>query len=102
MLTLGALAGTRTFLGRHDLRAFLCSSGYVAGILASIAAGLYPALLPAAPGSAAPGLDIYNAAAPRSSLVYAFAIYLIGLSIVSVYLINVYRVWRGKAGPVYH
>lgn len=101
LLTLGALAGTRTAVGRNDLRAFLCSSGYVAGILASIAAGLYPTLLPAAPGSAAPGLDIYNAAAPRSSLVYAFFIYLFGLTIISVYLVNVYRVWRGKTQGVY-
>ena len=101
LLTLAALGGVRVYAGRHDLRAFLCSSGYVAGILASIAAGLYPTLLPAAPGSAAPGLDIYNAAAPRSSLLYAFVIYLFGLTIVIVYLVHVYRVWRGKARPVY-
>jgi len=28
-------------------------------------------------------------------------IYLLGLAIVSVYLVNVYRVWRGKAVGVY-
>jgi len=28
-------------------------------------------------------------------------IYLLGLAIVSVYLVNVYRVWRGKASSVY-
>jgi cytochrome d ubiquinol oxidase subunit II len=102
VLTLAALIGTRMFAGRDDSRAFLCSSGYIAGILASIAAGLYPVLLPAAPGSAAPGLDIYNAAAPRSSLLYAFVIYLVGLAIVSIYLVNIYRVWRGKVRSVYH
>ena len=101
LLTLAALIGTRLFAGRDDLRAFLCSSGYIAGILASVAAGLYPALLPAAPGSAAPGLDIYNAAAPHGSLRYALIIYLVGLAIVSVYLVNIYRVWRGKVRPVY-
>jgi cytochrome d ubiquinol oxidase subunit II len=99
--TLAALAGARRFIGRDDLRAFLCSSGYIAGILASTAAGLYPTLLPAAPGSAAPGLDIYNAAAPRSSLLAALVIYLVGLAIVSVYLSYVYRVWRGKSGVNY-
>jgi cytochrome bd ubiquinol oxidase subunit II len=102
LLTLGALVGARAFIGRDDLRAFLCTSGYIAGILASIAAGLYPVLLPAAPGSAAPGLDIYNAAAPRGSLLYALVIYLVGLTIVSVYLVNIYRVWKGKTRPVYH
>jgi len=102
LLTLAAMAGVRLFIGRDDLRAFLCSSGYVAGILASVAAGLYPILLPAAPGSASPGLDIYNAAAPRSSLFYAFVIYLAGLAIVTAYLVHIYRVWRGKSQPVYH
>jgi cytochrome d ubiquinol oxidase subunit II len=101
LLTLAAVAGTRVFVGRDDLRAFLCSSGYIAGILASIAAGLYPTLLPAAYGSAAAGLDIYNAAAPRGSLLTALVVYLVGLAIVSTYLVYVYRVWRGKAQPVY-
>jgi cytochrome bd ubiquinol oxidase subunit II len=101
LATIAAFAGARLFIGRDDLRAFLCSSGYIAGILASVAAGLYPTLLPAAPGSAAPGLDIYNAAAPRGSLLAALIIYVFGLAIVSVYLVNIYRVWRGKTRPVY-
>ena len=102
LLTVGAFAGARASIGRNDLRAFLCSSAYVAGILASISAGLYPALLPATPGSASPGLDIYNAAAPHSSLRTALVVYLVGLAIVSVYLVTTYRVWRGKTRPVYH
>jgi cytochrome d ubiquinol oxidase subunit II len=102
LATLAGGAGARRVIGRDDLRAFLCTSGYIAGILASIAAGLYPTLLPAGPGSAAPGLDIYNAAAPHGSLFTALIIYLVGLSIVSVYMFYVYRVWRGKARPVYH
>ena len=101
LLTIAAMGGVRAYAGRDDLRAFLFSCGYVAGILASVAAGLYPTLLPAAPGSAAPGLDIYNAAAPRSSLLYALVIYLFGLAIVIAYLVHVYRVWRGKTRPVY-
>jgi len=101
LLTLAALAGARAFIGRDDDRAFLCTSGYVAGILASIAAGLYPMLLPASAGSTHAGLDIYNAAAPRGSLQTALVIYLIGLAIVSVYLVKIYRVWKGKSRPVY-
>jgi len=102
LATLAALGGARALIGRDDLRAFLCSSAYVAGVLASVAAGLYPMLLPAAAGSAHPGLDIYNAAAPRYSLLTALGVYLAGLAIVVVYLVNIYRVWRGTARSVYH
>jgi cytochrome d ubiquinol oxidase subunit II len=102
LLTIAALAAARWFIGRDDWRAFLSTSAYIAGILASVAAGLYPTLLPASAGSAHPGLDIYNAAAPRHSLQTALVVSLVGLTIVGVYLSYVYRVWRGKAGGVYH
>jgi len=85
----------------QDRRAFLASSAYIAGVLGSVAAGLYPVLLPATAGSTAVALDIYNAAAPTHSLRVALAIYLLGLAIVSVYLVAVYRVWRGQSGAVY-
>jgi cytochrome d ubiquinol oxidase subunit II len=102
LLTIASFAAARLWIGRgDDGRAFLASCGYIAGILASVAAGLYPTLLPALPGSSHPGLDIYNAAAPHGSLRTALVIYLFGLAIVSVYLVNIYRVWRGKSGAVY-
>jgi cytochrome d ubiquinol oxidase subunit II len=80
-------------------RAFIGSSAYIAAVLASVAAGLYPVLLPASGDGTA--LDIYNAAAPPQSLRIAMAVYLAGLAIVSVYLVAVYRVWRGKASTIY-
>ena len=86
-----------------DRRAFVAGAVAIAGILASVAAGLYPTLLPALPGSAHPGLDIYNAASPEGSLRIAFAVYLWGLALVVLYQVNAYRVWRGKVrGDVYH
>jgi cytochrome bd ubiquinol oxidase subunit II len=88
-------------LRREDRRAFIFSSAYIALVLASVAAGLYPMLLPASPGSAGAGLDIYNAAAPPGSLRIALMMYLAGLAIVSVYLVTVYRVWKGKSGQAY-
>ncbi|HET7697217.1 MAG TPA: cytochrome d ubiquinol oxidase subunit II [Vicinamibacterales bacterium] len=95
-----ALASNRVSIARHqDRRAFIASSAYIAGVLGSVAAGLYPTLLPAS-GSGTP-LDIYNAAAPPQSLRIAMVVYLAGLAIVSVYLVAVYRVWKGKAGAVY-
>ncbi|HYT73807.1 MAG TPA: cytochrome d ubiquinol oxidase subunit II [Vicinamibacterales bacterium] len=102
-VTIAALVANRFAAVRNDDRgAFLCSSAYIAGVLASVAAGLYPMLLPAGPGSQHAGLDIYNAASPAGSLRIALVIYLIGISIVGIYLFNIYRIWKGKAGQVYH
>src|SRR5258708_31694468 len=97
-----ALMVSRLAIGRSDARAFIASSAYIASVIASVGAGLYPMLLPASAGSPNPGLDIYNAAAPHGSLRTAFVIYLTGVAIVSVYLVAVYRIWKGKSGQVYH
>ena len=54
--------------------------------------------MPSLAGGPHPGLDIYNtASSPRAQSV-ALTVYLIGMAIVAVYLVNVYRVWRGKVG----
>ena len=99
LAALAALAINRIATARGEsTRAFAASSAYIAGVLASVAAGLYPVLLPAS-GSGTP-LDIYNAAAPPQSLRIAMVVYLAGLAIVSVYLVAVYRVWSGKTGSV--
>lgn len=99
----GAALAIKYFQGREDdRRAFAAGAVLIAGVLASVAAGLYPRLLPAAPGSAHPGLDIFNAASPEGSLRTALAIYLWGLALVVLYQVSVYRIWRGKARDVYH
>ncbi len=95
---LAALAALARFAGRNDARAFFASAGVIATTLGSAAAGLYPTLLPALPGSAHAGLDIYNAASPEGSLRVALGIYLVGMAIVVIYLARIYRVWRGRAG----
>jgi cytochrome d ubiquinol oxidase subunit II len=103
LLTAVAAAAVKYFQRRQDdLRAFLAGAATIAGVLASVAAGLYPRLLPSLPGSPHPGLDIYNAAAPEGSLRIALWVYLFGMSLVGVYLFNIYRVWRGKALASYH
>ncbi len=102
-LGIAAIVAVRVFQARNDdLRAFLSGAAFIAAILASVAAGLYPQLLPARSGSPHPGLDIYNAASPESSLRIALGIYLFGMVLVVIYLVNIYRVWRGKVGQVYH
>jgi cytochrome d ubiquinol oxidase subunit II len=103
VLTLIAAAAMPILRQRNDdLRAFLAGGVLIAGTLSSAAAGLYPYLLPARPGSPHPGLDIYNAASPDGSLRIALGIYLFGMTLVAVYLVNIYRVWRGKVREVYH
>lgn len=103
VVTLAGLAYARRAIARGDDRAaFTGSAAYVAGILACVAAGLYPMLLPPLAGSAYAGLDIYNAASPAGSLRIALAIYLVGIAIVAVYLVSIYRIWSGKSGQVYH
>jgi cytochrome d ubiquinol oxidase subunit II len=96
---LAGAAGLVVFSRRgQDARAFFASAAFIVGVLASAAAGLYPRLLPALAGSPHASLDIYNtASAPRSQAI-ALAVYLFGMAIVVVYMVNVYRVWRGKVG----
>lgn len=103
VVTAAGAIGIKYFQRRQDgRRAFAAGAVMIAGVLASVAAGLYPVLLPAAPGSAHPGLDIFNAASPEGSLRTALAIYLWGLVLVALYQVNVYRIWRGKARDLYH
>lgn len=103
IVTLVAAVAMMFFRARNDdLRAFLAGAVLIAGILASAAAGLYPYLLPARPGSLHPGLDIYNSASPDGSLRIALGVYLVGMVLVAVYLVNIYRVWRGKVRATYH
>jgi cytochrome d ubiquinol oxidase subunit II len=97
LLVIGAAMATHVYLRRGDeLRAFLSSAAWIAGILLSVAAGLYPMLLPARAGSAHPGLDIFNSASPEGSLRTALGIYAFGMTLVTIYLVNIYRIWRGK------
>ncbi len=98
-----ALGMFRRFAARgDDRRAFLSSASAVATLLGSVAAGLYPMLLPSRPGSPHPGFDIVNAAAPEGSMRTALAVYLGGMSLVIVYLVNLYRAWRGRVTEVSH
>lgn len=101
--TLASIVTLRlAFRHAQDLRAFISSAATIAFILATVAAGLYPQLLPARPGGPHPGLDIYNTASPEGSLRIAFAVYLSGIALVAVYLVNIYRIWKGKVREAYH
>jgi cytochrome bd ubiquinol oxidase subunit II len=97
LLALGGLIGVRVARSRRaDIGMFLASAATIVGLLGSAAAGLFPRLLPSQYGSPVAGLDIYNAASPAASLRIALAVYLVGMAIVIVYLVNVYRIWGGR------
>jgi cytochrome d ubiquinol oxidase subunit II len=103
IVTVAASAAIKYYQRRtDDLRAFLAGAATIAGVIACVAAGLYPTLLPGLAGSPHPGLDIYNAASPEGSLRIALGVYLFGMTLVFIYLINIYRVWRGRVTSTYH
>jgi cytochrome d ubiquinol oxidase subunit II len=103
LVTIATVSAVKHYQRRaDDLRAFLASAATIAGVIACVAAGLYPTLLPALAGSPHPGLNIYNAASPEGSLRIALGVYLFGMTLVFIYLINIYRVWRGKVTATYH
>jgi cytochrome d ubiquinol oxidase subunit II len=97
------IAGIVTLLRQpaRDGVAFAASCLVVGATLGSAAAGLYPTLLPALPGSPHPGLDIYNSASPEGSLRIALGIYIGGMVIVALYLSRIYSVWRGPSTRTY-
>lgn len=94
-----ALAGLlwSTLLRRRgqDRPAFLASCAYLAGMLASVAFGLYPSVLPS---NTDPNLSltIYNTAAGAYGLRVALFWWIPGMALVALYTAFVYRRWAGK------
>lgn len=80
--------------GRY-LFAFFASATTIGMLLASVAAGLYPVLLPS---SIDPAFDltIYNAASQQETLTVMFVIALIGMPFVLLYTAGVYYFFRGR------
>ena len=90
------LLGVRVFGARgSDGRAFLASAGYLAGMLASAAFGVYPYVLPATTDRAL-GLTVENAAAAEYGLRIGVVWWSIGMALVAVYFTFVYRHFAGK------
>jgi cytochrome d ubiquinol oxidase subunit II len=85
-LALAIVAQLRGWRGR----AFAWNSGAVAGLLATMAAGIYPWLLPARQGRPF-GLNVDNAVAGHHSLVVALAWFPIGIGLGIAYSVFAYR-----------
>ena len=93
VLTLAGLA--LAYQPSRELRAFLGSSLYLAGMMASAAATLYPNVLPARPDRAL-SLTIHNAGAPAYALEVALYWWLPAFALTTGYFVFLYRRFAGK------
>lgn len=95
-MAVGSLVGIRVGLHRGvDGGAFLASCGYLAGMLGSVAVGLYPYVLPAVGGASA-GLTVHNAAAGPSGLAIGLAWWIPGMLLALGYVTFMYRRFSGR------
>jgi cytochrome d ubiquinol oxidase subunit II len=96
-----ALTGlTGSFLYRQrgqDLRAFLASCAFIAGMLTSAVFGVYPNVLPSS-GDPALALTIYNSAAPHYGLTVGLVWFIPGLLLASAYFFFLYRHFAHEDG----
>ena len=98
LLALAGLAAVGWFIRRKDdLSSFLASCLYIVGMLTSVVFGLYPLVLPASTGPAY-SLTVYNAKAADYGLRIGLAWWIVGMALVAVYTICVYRSFAGKIG----
>jgi cytochrome d ubiquinol oxidase subunit II len=80
--------------GKNDLAAFLCVSAYPAGLVLLAAGSLFPYIVPSTgPG---PSLSIASAASSDLSLTVMTVIACIGVPLVLIYHVIVYRLFRGR------
>jgi cytochrome bd ubiquinol oxidase subunit II len=93
MLGLGGIAAFG--FGRDELKAFLASCLYIAGMLTSAAFGLFPYVLPSI-GIQAYGLTVHNAATTEYGMKAGLAWWIPGMLLATLYTIHVYRSMRGK------
>jgi cytochrome bd ubiquinol oxidase subunit II len=80
---------------RDELRAFLGSCVFLAGMLAATATCLFPVMLRAIDDDAR-SLTAYNSSVPAESLKIAFTWWLIGFPLAIVYFVVLFRIHRGK------
>jgi cytochrome d ubiquinol oxidase subunit II len=96
LLALAGLGGMFWFIRRQDeLKSFLASAVYIVGMLTSVVFGLYPLVLPACT-SAANALTVDNAKAADYGLKIGLVWWIIGMILVAIYSIHVYRSFAGK------
>ncbi len=96
LLALGGLALSFHSVRRGvALRAFLGSTAFLAGMMATVAFSLYPFVLPASTDPAL-GLTVRSAAASSDGLKTQLAWWIPGIALAAVYFAYVYRKFSGK------
>jgi len=92
------LAGVFVFnRASDDLRAFLASCTYLAGMLTSVVFGVYPLVLPA--NNPRFSLDIHNAAAPTYGLQIGLVWWIPGMILASAYSVFLHRHFSKRVEP---
>ena len=95
LIAAAGLVGTIYFNTRgRDTAAFLSSSAFIFGMLASTAFGIYPDVLPAV--NPENSLTIENAAASDYGQSVGIIWWSIGMVLAAIYFIVIYRLFRGK------
>ncbi|MFL5820767.1 MAG: cytochrome d ubiquinol oxidase subunit II [Solirubrobacteraceae bacterium] len=98
VLTVAALGAQLVYQRRGRWpRAFAASALFIVGLLTTMAAGLYPNLLPGR-GTPAHSLTVHNAAAGDHALTTALVWWPLGMVLAAVYFIFAYRMFF-RAGP---
>ncbi|MBV9367198.1 MAG: cytochrome d ubiquinol oxidase subunit II [Solirubrobacterales bacterium] len=100
LLGIAALAAQFVYQRRDQwLHAFLASGLFIVGLLTTMAAGLYPYILPARQGQPY-GLTVHNAASGHRALVTAIVWWPLGIALAAAYFVFAYRLFfRGQHGP---
>jgi cytochrome d ubiquinol oxidase subunit II len=80
---------------RGERARFLASASFIAGMLTSAAAGVFPYVLPSV-SAAHPGLTVFNSAPTRYGLVLGLAWWIPAFFLAAGYVILVYRRFTGK------
>lgn len=98
VVVLPALLATAILSRRgDDLRAFLASCAFIAGMLVSAAFGVFPYVLPSV-GDPGLGLTIFNSSAGSYGLGIGLAWWIPGMLLATGYFVFVYRHFAGKVG----
>ena len=95
VLAVSGFAGTRWFIARgQELKSFLASSCYLAGMLLSVVFGVFPMVLPAR--NSLYSLTIENSRAATYGLKVALIWWIFGMLLVTGYFAYLYRSFAGK------
>lgn len=85
-------------LSRREARAFLCSALFLAGMLTSVAFGLFPYVLPSNMDPHL-SLTVYNTAPAEYGLRIGLAWWIPGMALASAYTVFTHRKFAGKVRP---